>query len=288
MDLQTAEGETQIDISVPRVREMGVSSANAYVEAKYFQYPVCGETPWDDLRCVLDDSDEMIADCIQLFERSGGKFKIARENEWIEFQKNDQILSIYFSLLFRLIVRHFHTQSQSLPHRSVPHFQMDPAAHPDPLSSQRNCPLARPHRPILSRGFHRLARRPRRHHPPFPVGIHSFRNALRGDRGVPRFFVRFREPARRFAVAVRLLPAVFPSVPADGFSGRTWKRGTEDVGGDAVRVFSGVERGELAVRVVPKQPVFVRVARAGGERGGVLPADGDAERVLRRCARARR
>lgn len=109
MDLQTAEGETQIDISVPRVREMGVSSANAYVEAKYFQYPVCGETPWDDLRCVLDDSDEMIADCIQLFERSGGKFKIARENEWIEFQKNDQILSIYFSSLIS-------THCKTLPH----------------------------------------------------------------------------------------------------------------------------------------------------------------------------
>lgn len=226
MDLQTMEGETQVDISVPRVREMGAPSVNAYVEAKYFQYPVCSETPWDDLRCVLDDSDEMIAACIQLFERNGGKFKIARENEWIELQKNDQILS--FFCFFRLIARHFHIEFNALLNRSLPHFQIHPPTHPNPLSSQRNGSIAHPHRPILPRRLGCLSRRPCRHHPPFPVGIHSLRGALRRDLGVPRFFVRFREPRPRFAVSFRQFPAVLPSIPPNGRSGckvETWNRG---------------------------------------------------------------
>ena len=203
MDLQTMEGETQVDISVPRVREMGAPSVNAYVEAKYFQYPVCSETPWDDLRCVLDDSDE-----------------------WIELQKNDQILS--FFCFFRLIARHFHIEFNALLNRSLPHFQIHPPTHPNPLSSQRNGSIAHPHRPILPRRLGCLSRRPRRHHPPFPVGIHSLWGALRRDLDVPRFFVRFRESRPRFAVSFRQFPAVLPSIPPNGRSGckvETWNRG---------------------------------------------------------------
>lgn len=91
--MQTAEGEVQLDVAVPRVREMGVSPANAYVEAKYFRFPAASEPPWDDLRCVLDDADELVAASIQRFEQSGGRFKLAREGEWIALRPGDQLLS---------------------------------------------------------------------------------------------------------------------------------------------------------------------------------------------------
>ena len=103
----------------------------------------------------------------------------------------------------------------------------------------------------------------------------------------------FRDFSCVFASPVPASPSPFVNSPRyfqvyrqTGVLDVRWKRGTEDVGGDAVRVLSAVERGELAVRFVPKQPVFVRVARASRERSGVLPADGDAERVLRRCVLA--
>ena len=132
--IQTLEGETELDVAMPRVREMGVSPINSYVEAKYLQFPRLGEIAWDDLRCVLDDSDEMIATCIHLFERNGGKFKIARENEWIEIQKSDLLLSMF--LRFHFIARHLHPQSEFLPHRGLSQFQKSPPSHPNPLTSR--------------------------------------------------------------------------------------------------------------------------------------------------------
>ena len=92
INIECADGETEMEVSFPIVREMGVSSVEAYIEAKYYH---CH----DPSEHELDDSDNTMQDKqfkIDSFVNNGGKFIIARENQWMELHETDQIWSLFF------------------------------------------------------------------------------------------------------------------------------------------------------------------------------------------------
>ena len=89
INIECEDGETEVEVSFPIVREMGVSAVEAYIEAKYYHHH-------DTSEHELDESDNTVQDKrfeIDSFVKNGGTFMIARENQWIELNETDKIWS---------------------------------------------------------------------------------------------------------------------------------------------------------------------------------------------------